>query len=323
MSFCFHTFNHPSNVNCCENKKTSKKKIPLLKTSSLDLDRSFKFPLSVVRSNGIGIIGGISVDSSLSFANKLINNNNNSPPHFVLCSDPTLSKELLSMERNYFAARNEKSSSNSFDHSLIVEKIRRKRMVLEESGVCCCVVMPCHLLHSWYDEIGQGCRVRFLHVGECVAKELKEAELRPVEAGSPIRIGVLATNENLVARFYKEKLQNESSFGQPALSQLMTYSGFKLKNGFEVILPDKATTEHIVIPALEALNRKDFEGAHNLFRIALQLLLVRAVNKIILASDDLRQLLPPDDPLWRKCIDPMDALARSSIEYAQSLGGSK
>ncbi|KAL6559833.1 hypothetical protein OROGR_004950 [Orobanche gracilis] len=302
MSFCFHTFNHPSNVNCCVNKKSSKKKIPLLKTLSLDLDRSFEFPLSVVRSNGIGIIGGVSVDSSVNFTKKLINNNNNSPPHFVLCSDPTLSKELLSMERNYFAARNEKISSNSFDHSLIVEKIRRKIMFLEESGVCCCVVMSCHLLHSWYDEIGQGCRVRFLHVGECVASELKEAEWRPVEAGSPIRIGVLATNENLVARFYKEKLQNE---------------------GFEVILPDKATTEHIVIPAVEALNRKDFEGAQNLFRIALQLLLVRAVNKIILASDDLRQILPPDDPLWRKCIDPMDALARSSIEYAQSLGGGK
>lgn len=84
------------------------------------------------------------------------------------------------------------------------------------------------------------------------------------------------------------------------------------------MLPDKATMEHTVIPAIEALNRKDTEGARNLLRIALQVLLVRAVNSVILASDDMRDLLPHDDPLLKKCIDPMDALARSTIKWAQS-----
>lgn len=84
------------------------------------------------------------------------------------------------------------------------------------------------------------------------------------------------------------------------------------------MLPDKATMEHTVIPAIEALNRKDTEGGRNLLRIALQVLLVRAVNSVILASDDLRDLLPHDDPLLKKCIDPMDALARSTIKWAQS-----
>lgn len=76
--------------------------------------------------------------------------------------------------------------------------------------------------------------------------------------------------------------------------------------------------DHAVIPAIEALNRKDREGACNLLRIALQVLLVRAVNSVILASDDMRDLLPQDDPLLKKCIDPMDALARSTIKWAQS-----
>lgn len=88
--------------------------------------------------------------------------------------------------------------------------------------------------------------------------------------------------------------------------------------GFEVVLLDKATVEHTMIPALEALNRKDSEGAQNLFRIALQVLLMRAVNRVVLASDYLEQLLPSSDPLWRKCIDPMDALARSSLKCARS-----
>lgn len=87
--------------------------------------------------------------------------------------------------------------------------------------------------------------------------------------------------------------------------------------GFEVVLPDKATMEHTIIPATEALNQKDIEGARNLLRIALQVLLVRA-NTVILASDDMRELLPRYDPLLKKCIDPMDALARSTIKLAQS-----
>ncbi|OMO54284.1 Asp/Glu racemase [Corchorus capsularis] len=137
-------------------------------------------------------------------------------------------------------------------------------------------------------------------MGECVARELKEAKLKPLEAGSPLRIGVLATVATLKAGFYQEKLQNE---------------------GFEVVLPDKATMEHTVIPAIDALNRKDMEGARNLLRIALQVLLVRAVNTVILASDDMRDLLPRDDPLLKKCIDPMDALARSTIKWAQQAMG--
>jgi len=78
--------------------------------------------------------------------------------------------------------------------------------------------------------------------------------------------------------------------------------------------------EHTVIPAIEALNRKDMEGACNLLRIALQVLLVRAANSVILASDDMRDLLPPDDPLLKKCVDPMDALVRSTLKWIKSSG---
>ena len=83
------------------------------------------------------------------------------------------------------------------------------------------------------------------------------------------------------------------------------------------MLPDKATMEHTVIPEIDALNRKDMEGNRNLLRIALQVRLVRAVNTVILASDDMHELLPLDDPLLKKCIDPIDALARSTINWAR------
>ncbi|PIN10850.1 Aspartate racemase [Handroanthus impetiginosus] len=323
MSLSFQSLNYPSNISYCISKHTShsqgKRNPSLLKLPSSIIpqaaesplinkpssDRTFSsFQLIGQEANGIGIIGGVSAYSSLNFANKLVKfklEKEESSPPFVLCSDPALSKELLSLERGSFPFLSAKTQSLQSDYTLIVENLREKRVFLEKFGVCC-IVMPCDISHSWYDEIKDGCSVPCLHVGECVAKELKEAKLRPLEAGSPLRIGVLATNETSVARFYREKLENE---------------------GFEVILPDKATVEHTVIPLVEALNRKDLEGAQNLFRIALQVLLVRAMNRIILASDELRQLLPPDDPLWRKCIDPMDALARSSLKYAQPQGRCK
>ncbi|OMP00127.1 Asp/Glu racemase [Corchorus olitorius] len=251
--------------------------------------------------NTVGIIGGVSVDSTLNFVRKLVHwskeKEENCMP-FVLSSDPVLNRELLSLERNSspLSSRNEHLE---FDHTRIVENLRNKRVFLENSGARC-IVMPCHISHSWHDEVFNGCSVPSLHMGECVARELKEAKLKPLEAGSPLRIGVLATVATLKAGFYQEKLQNE---------------------GFEVVLPDKATMEHTVIPAIDALNRKDMEGARNLLRIALQVLLVRAVNTVILASDDMRDLLPRDDPLLKKCIDPMDALARSTIKWAQQAMG--
>lgn len=255
---------------------------------------------SLLSRNSVGVIGGASVVSTVKFAKKLVDwsskDAESSSIPFVLCSDPVLNKELLFHERSSLPFLTSKGVHLAKDHGPAVSNLRTKRIFLENSGAGC-IVMPCHVSHSWYDEVAEGCSVPLLHIGECVAKELKEAKLKPLEAGSPLRIGIIASYATLAAGFYQKKLQNE---------------------GFEVMVPDKATMEHTVVPATEALIRKDIEGAQNLLRIALQVLLVRAVNTIILASDDMQGLLPPDDPLLKKCVDPMDALARSAIKHAQS-----
>ncbi|KAI3877524.1 hypothetical protein MKX03_030634 [Papaver bracteatum] len=241
--------------------------------------------------NTVGIIGGVSETSALTFAGKLVElssteGEENLP--FVICSDPVLRKQLSSYGR--------RNACLDLDFAPILQNLRSKVAFLGESGARC-IVMPCDVLHIWHSEISEGCSVPFLHMGDCVAEELKEASLKPIEAGSNVRIGVLAADAPLIAPYYQERLQSE---------------------GFEVVLPDKRAMEHTIIPAIEALTRKDIEGARNLLRVALQVLLVRGVNVVILASDDLRYLLPPEDPLLRKCIDPVDALARSTIKWARS-----
>uniref|UniRef100_A0A2N9I8C5 Aspartate racemase n=1 Tax=Fagus sylvatica TaxID=28930 RepID=A0A2N9I8C5_FAGSY len=247
--------------------------------------------------NTIGIIGGVSVFSTLIFLEKLVwwsSKDRQECVPFVVCSDPELSKEFPVLSS--FHSFNSRNAQTQFNHGLIVGNLQRKRLFLEQSGACC-IVMPCHLSHEWHSEIFEGCPIPFLHVGDCVAKELSKANLRPLVAGSNVRIGVLATDATLKGGVYQEKLQSQ---------------------GFEVVLPDQATMHHIIIPAIEALNRRDIEGARNLLRIAIQVLLVRAVNLVILASDEIHGLLPHDDPLLKKCIDPMDALARSTIRWAKS-----
>ncbi|EEF37901.1 racemase and epimerase, acting on amino acids and derivatives, putative [Ricinus communis] len=250
------------------------------------------------RANTVGIIGGVSVLSTLIFLEKLVwmssRNGEESIP-FVVCSDPSITRELSSQSHVSCHSFSSKNAEIELNADEIIENLRCKRKFLDQSGARC-IVMPCHLSHAWYNEISEGCLLPFFHVGDCVASELREAELKPLEAGSEVRIGMLASSATLTAGFYQEKLQSQ---------------------GFEVVLPDKATTDHILIPAIEALRRRDIEGAQNLLRVAIQILLMRAANIVILASDELQGLLPQNDPLQKKCIDPMDALARSIIKWAK------
>ncbi|KAF5749657.1 hypothetical protein HS088_TW04G01630 [Tripterygium wilfordii] len=253
------------------------------------------------QANTVGIIGGVSVWSTLVFLEKLVwwssRDDKESLP-FTVCSDPVLHKEISPHSHSSFQFLNGKAALVGLNHGLIVENLLHKRRFLEQSGARC-IVMPCHISHAWHGKVSEGCSVPFFHVGDCVARELKEAKLKPLEAGSDVRIGLLAADATLAAGFYQEKLQSQ---------------------GFEVVLPDKGTMEHILNPAIEAKNRRDMEGARNLLRIAVQVLLVRAVNTVIICSDEMQGLLPLDDPLLKKCIDPMDSLARSTIEWAKSTG---
>uniref|UniRef100_A0A7N0UZP3 Aspartate racemase n=1 Tax=Kalanchoe fedtschenkoi TaxID=63787 RepID=A0A7N0UZP3_KALFE len=196
--------------------------------------------------NTVGIIGGMSAGSSLKFLKKLVTwcsstsgDGEGGAVPFVLCSDPTLHREMSAHEKNIVPCNFE---TERRDRTYIVNNLLQKRTFLEKAGVGC-IVMPCHISHLWYDEVSRGCSIPFFHVGECVAKEIKEAKLKPAEAGSPLRIGVLGTSATLSDRIYQEKLQ---------------------KQGFEVVIPDEATMEQTVNPAIQALHREDIEGAKTL-----------------------------------------------------------
>lgn len=225
----FRAFNYPSHVFCNLKKHSTlygnmiipvRVALPLsivlqtyqneglpdiTKSSGLDaISRGSGFLLN---QQGVGIIGGVSVDSTLSFVRKLVKLSSDDEQvglPFVLCSDPMLNQELLHHERSSFS----RTEYLKLDHMPIVENLRSKRVFLERSRACC-IAIPCHISHFWHDEISKGCSVPVLHMAECVARELKEANLRPLEAGSPLRIGVLSTSTTLLSGIYQDKLHNE------------------------------------------------------------------------------------------------------------------
>lgn len=168
--------------------------------------------LLLCQENTVGILGGISVLSTLIFLEKLVwwssKDGGESIP-FVVCSDPDITRELPSHScfRYQRTANSQNTTVQSCAH-LIVENMKRKREFLEQSGARC-IVMPCQFSHAWHAEISEGSQLPFLHVGDCIAMELKEVKLKPLEAGTNVRIGVLAIDADLGAVIYQEKLQNQ------------------------------------------------------------------------------------------------------------------
>lgn len=165
------------------------------------------------QANTVGIIGGVSTDATLKFVRKLVDwssKNGKSSLPFVLCSDPALNKELLLYEENSYPSLYHRTEGTPADPKQIVENLRNKRKSLERCGAKL-ILMPCHIAHIWYEEVCEGSSVPLLHMGECIAKELEEAKMKPLEAGNPLRVGVMATTATLYAGFYQERLQSNVS----------------------------------------------------------------------------------------------------------------
>jgi len=162
--------------------------------------------------NTVGVIGGVSLLSTLIFLEKLAcwgSRNGKECPPFVVSSDPELSK-VLSLRGPLPSARS-RFDRIKLNQDLVIENLRSKRNFLQQSGARG-LAMPCHLSHAWHSEISEDSSLPFLHDGDCVAMELKNAMLKPIHAAVTVGIGLLTTDSNFVASYYQEKLQSQVFF---------------------------------------------------------------------------------------------------------------
>jgi aspartate/glutamate racemase len=173
---------------------------PKILDASSSASRTGQYSATTHLSGTIGVMG-ISASSSLRFLQKLVHwstRDGEEAPPFLVCNDPLLKKELMSSQ----------NSQRPSDCNTALGKLRLRRLLLEKSGVCC-IAMPCNTLHAYHDEISQGCSVPSLHIGDCVVKELKSANLKPVEYGSNVCVGILCTDNTLNAKCYLNKLESQ------------------------------------------------------------------------------------------------------------------
>lgn len=253
-------------------------------------DSSSACQLATVRTDLVGVLGGASPRATLDFMRKVMDATSaqTDTDHIpmLVCSTPRPATCRTSNGRLEGAADSLSMQS--------IQSLLEERRFLEQAGAGC-IVMPCHVAHLWFEEISTGCSVPFLHLADALVEELIAENLQPLEAGGRPKVGLLAAEQTLRAEFYQRRLRQA---------------------GFEVVLPDKATMEHAVIPGVEALQRQDMEGAQNLLRIAAQVLLVNAVNRVVLACHDMSSAFAPKDPTLSRCIDPMETLARQTVRWA-------
>eukprot|EP00252_Welwitschia_mirabilis_P019854 TRINITY_DN4703_c0_g1_i2.p1 TRINITY_DN4703_c0_g1~~TRINITY_DN4703_c0_g1_i2.p1 ORF type:complete len:293 (-),score=0.77 TRINITY_DN4703_c0_g1_i2:258-1136(-) len=153
--------------------------------------------------NTVGVLAGASVAAAAEFVKKIEHFSSVSGLQgvpLVLCSDPAVQKGLrcANLEMGKAAA----------------VSLREKRRFLESAGACC-IVMPCHVSHVWHDEICKEALVPILHIADSVACALADANLKPVERGANVKIGLLAPIHILHAGFYQKRLVDQVSGTNP------------------------------------------------------------------------------------------------------------
>ncbi|GAQ87369.1 Aspartate or glutamate racemase [Klebsormidium nitens] len=243
------------------------------------------------RHDVVGVLGGISPRATADFMRQVIqatpaNSNKDHIPLVVssIPQIPSLSAPILN-----------RPAGPALDQAVVspLPAMLETRRFLEQSGARC-IVMPSNMAHFWYDQLALDCSVPFLHIADAVVEELDLAKLEPLEAGSRPKVGLLASEATLKASIYQQKLE---------------------ARGYTVVLPDRDTMAHAVLPGMEALERGDNEGAKNLLGIGVQMLLVNAVNVVILAFSEASSVFPPSDPILKRCLSPTAALARATVRW--------
>lgn len=156
--------------------------------------------------NTVGILGGMAALATVDFLRKVVVA---TPPEsdfvpFLVCSDPHLQRFAPVVVQD--KTRASAAKLTDVDESSPLSALLEKRRFLEQAGARL-IVMPCHASHMWYDQLVEGCTVPFLHIADCVVDELKAMDLRPLEAGNRVKIGVLGTEATLAAGFYQERFK--------------------------------------------------------------------------------------------------------------------
>jgi aspartate racemase len=161
---------------------------------------------------------------------------------------------------------------------------------LEQAGAAA-IAIPCHTAHFWYDEMLAASNVPILHIADAVLAELAR------RGGTDGPVGLLATAATLKAAFYQERLGAA---------------------GYACTVPAAAITATCVLPAIALVKRNRAVEAAPLLSRALDHLLERGAQRVLLACTELP--LATRATSHPACVDAIEALARACIAWHREHG---
>jgi aspartate racemase len=161
---------------------------------------------------------------------------------------------------------------------------------LEQAGAAC-VAIPCHTAHFWYEEMLEASNVPILHITDAVLAELARRR------GTDGPLGLLATAATLRAGFHQERLGAA---------------------GYACIVPTAEIMATCVLPAIALVKRNRALEATPLVCRALEHLLERGAQRVLLACTELPLATPAASQ--PACVDATEALARACIAWHREHG---
>jgi aspartate racemase len=160
---------------------------------------------------------------------------------------------------------------------------------LEAAG-CALVAMPCNTVHYWYDRLAAQTALPIVHIADAVAARLREV------APQARRVGVLGSAVMADQAIYSKRLGDE----------------------WEWIYATHGELEELVLPAIAAVKSGDLPRGRVLFLDALQRLVARGPDAVVLACTEIPVVINQED-VSIPVIDSTAALARHTVEIAQTM----
>ncbi len=162
--------------------------------------------------------------------------------------------------------------------------------MLEAAGAEC-IAIPCITAHHWYDELCQAAQVPIIHIADATCTTM-------VAQGVHGDVALLATDATLRSGFFQQRLQAA---------------------GFAVVLPSDEEMQKLVLPAIACVKRHDMAAALSLASEAVQRLLARGLQRVVLACSELPVALEgADASLAAHCVDTLDALAKACVAWSMA-----
>jgi aspartate racemase len=160
---------------------------------------------------------------------------------------------------------------------------------LEAAG-CALVAMPCNTVHYWYDQLAGETRLPIVHIADAVAVQIRKV------SPQARRVAVM---------------------GSTVTSELAIYSK-RLGDEWEWQYATRGELDELVLPGIAAVKSGDLPRGRLLFLDALQRMVARGPDVIVLACTEIPVVVYQAD-VSVPVIDSTDALARHTVAAAQAL----